>query len=79
VLNRVQKWIAVGVSICAMLGGLGGMVTGVQNASIFLCNRGKTWLGCPVVEAPAPPAGQGTVAVPPPLPSPAPAPTPPRQ
>jgi hypothetical protein len=43
----LQKFIAVIVTICAILGGLGGFVTGFNNASVFLCGRHVTWLSCP--------------------------------
>jgi hypothetical protein len=47
-LTRAQKLLAVAVSICAILGGIGGFVTGLNNATIFLCARGFTVLTCPV-------------------------------
>ena len=46
-LTRLQKLLAVIVSVCAILGGLGGFITGLNNASVFLCARGIQWLGCP--------------------------------
>lgn len=57
VLTRAQKVLAVVVSICAILGGLGGFVTGLQNASLFLCARGQAFLSCPPPQqvTPAPP------------------------
>ena len=42
-----QKLIAGVVTIVAVLGGLGGFVTGLNNASIFLCARHIEWLSCP--------------------------------
>ena len=42
-----QKFIAFVVTICAILGGLGGFVTGFNNASVFLCARHMTYLSCP--------------------------------
>ena len=42
-----QKFIAFVVTICAILGGLGGFVTGINNASIFLCARQMNYLSCP--------------------------------
>jgi hypothetical protein len=42
-----QKFVAFVVTICAVLGGLGGFVTGFNNASIFLCARHVTYLSCP--------------------------------
>ena len=46
-LTTVQKWIASVVSVCAILGSLGGFVTGFNNASVFLCARHVAWLSCP--------------------------------
>ena len=45
-LTKLQKWLTVIVSVCAILGGLGGFVTGFNNATVFLCGRGITWLSC---------------------------------
>jgi hypothetical protein len=42
-----QKFVAFVVTICAILGGLGGFVTGFNNASVFLCARQVTYLSCP--------------------------------
>src|ERR1700761_3981511 len=52
-LTRPQKTLAVLVSIFAVLGGIGGFVTGLNNAGVFLCARDVHWLGCPAVVAPA--------------------------
>jgi hypothetical protein len=46
-LTRLQKVLAVIVSIFAVLGGLGSFVTGFNNASVFFCSRGHDWLSCP--------------------------------
>ncbi len=46
-LTRLQKVLAVIVSIFAVLGGLGGFVTGLNNAATFLCSRDINWLTCP--------------------------------
>ena len=46
-LTGAQKLIAALVTVFAILSGLGGFVTGFNNASIFLCARGITWLSCP--------------------------------
>lgn len=43
-----QKFIAFVVTICAILGGLGGFVTGFNNASVFLCARHISYLTCPL-------------------------------
>jgi hypothetical protein len=42
-----QKAIAFIVTVCAILGGLGGFVTGFNNASVFLCARHLAYLTCP--------------------------------
>ena len=54
-LTWLQKTLAVIVSICAVLGALGGFVTGFNNASVFLCARDIHWLSCPT----AAPLGPG--------------------
>ncbi len=46
-LTRPQKLIAALVTVFAILSGLGGFVTGFNNASIFLCARDIHWLTCP--------------------------------
>ncbi|MBS0641805.1 MAG: hypothetical protein U1E70_02640 [Acetobacteraceae bacterium] len=46
-LTWLQKTLAIVVSVCAVLGALGGFVTGFNNASIFLCARDIHWLSCP--------------------------------
>ncbi len=53
-LTRLQKALAIMVSLFAVLGGLGGFVTGLNNASIFLCTRDIHWLGgCPASTPPS--------------------------
>jgi hypothetical protein len=47
-LTTLQKVLAVIVSMFAILGGLGGFVTGYNNATVFLCARGHDWLSCPI-------------------------------
>jgi hypothetical protein len=47
ILTRLQKMGAVVVAICAILGGLGGFITGFNNATVFLCARHITVLTCP--------------------------------
>nr|WP_294527746.1 hypothetical protein [uncultured Rhodopila sp.] len=47
-LTRIQKTFAVIVSVFAVLGAMGGFVTGLNNASIFLCARDIHWLSCPL-------------------------------
>lgn len=53
-LSRLQKLFAVVVSFFAVLGALGGFVSGINNASVFLCARDIHWLSCPVVAAKGP-------------------------
>ena len=50
-LTRLQKLLAVIVSVFAILGSLGGFATGYNNASVFLCARGHDWLSCPASTA----------------------------
>jgi hypothetical protein len=47
-LTRIQKTFAVILSVFAVLGAMGGFVTGLNNASISLCARDIHWLSCPV-------------------------------
>jgi hypothetical protein len=54
VLTRFQKFITGIVTVCAVLGALGGLATGFNNASVFLCARKIQWLTCPVQQAPSP-------------------------
>lgn len=46
-LTRMQKSVAAVVTTFAVLGGLGGFLSGINNASLFLCARGIAWLSCP--------------------------------
>jgi hypothetical protein len=41
------------LAVLAAIASLATIITGLNNASVFLCARGIAWLGCP---APAPPA-----------------------
>jgi hypothetical protein len=50
-LTRLQQMLAIIVSVAAVLGAVGGFVTGLNNASIFLCARGIDWLSCPMQAA----------------------------
>jgi hypothetical protein len=64
-LTKVQKSVAIVVSAFAILGSLGSFVTGLNNASAFLCARGRPWLGCAVPANPAPsalPSGRSGLA-----------------
>jgi hypothetical protein len=57
VLTGLQKLLAFIIAICAVLGGVGGFVTGLNNGSVFLCARGHYWLSCPEqLPIPAPPS-----------------------
>lgn len=55
VLTGFQKAIAGAAAMFAVLGALGGFVTGLNNASVFLCARGVNWLSCPDPQALPPP------------------------
>lgn len=46
-LTGFQKIFTGVVTLCAVLGAIGGFVSGVNNASIFLCARNVHWLTCP--------------------------------
>jgi hypothetical protein len=48
-LTGLQKTVAVIVSVFAVLGALGGFVTGLNNAANFLCGRDIHWLSCPMM------------------------------
>lgn len=52
VLTGFQKAITALVTACAVLGGLGGFVTGFNNATVFLCGRDIHWLSCPAPPLP---------------------------
>jgi hypothetical protein len=47
ILSGFQKTVAAIVTACAILGGLGGFLSGVNNTALFLCARNVAWLGCP--------------------------------
>jgi hypothetical protein len=50
-------WPQRGLAVLAALASLATVATGLNNAAVFLCARGKTWLGCPAPAAPVfPPA-----------------------
>ncbi len=55
-LTRFQKIITGVVTFFAVLGGVGGFITGFNNASIFLCAREIDWLSCPALPAATVPA-----------------------
>jgi hypothetical protein len=56
VLTTFQKVGAVIVSICAILGGIGALVSGVKDGAEFSCAREITWLSCPAPVAPPAPS-----------------------
>ncbi len=48
-------WPQRGLALLAALASIATVATGLNNASAFLCARGKHWLGCPAtVAAPVP-------------------------
>ncbi len=47
VLTGFQKTVATIVTLCAILGGVGGFVSGLNNAALFFCARNIHWLSCP--------------------------------
>jgi len=47
-LSRTQKALAVMVAVAALLGGIGGFLSGINDAAGFLCARHIGWLTCPV-------------------------------
>jgi hypothetical protein len=53
-LTRAQKFLAVLVALFAVLGGIGGFVSGFTDATDFLCARNICWLSCPAPAADAP-------------------------
>ena len=48
VLTRFQTWVTSVVTIVGLLAGFATIATGVNNASVFLCARHITLLGCPM-------------------------------
>jgi hypothetical protein len=46
-LSPAQKLGAIIVALGAVLGGLGGCVTGLKDGAEFLCARNVHWLACP--------------------------------
>lgn len=58
-LTGFQETVTAVVTVCALLGALGGFVTGFNNATVFLCARRIDWLTCPSTQGadfPAPTA-----------------------
>jgi hypothetical protein len=48
----VFTWFQTFLAILAAIASLATIATGLNNASIFLCGCGYTWLGCPATPAP---------------------------
>jgi len=42
------------LAILAIIASLATILTGLNNAAVFMCGRGVNWLGCPLVSQPAP-------------------------
>jgi hypothetical protein len=51
-LSNTQKLAAALVTVFALLGGLGGFLSGLNDGSQFLCARGVHLLGCPANPTP---------------------------
>jgi hypothetical protein len=47
VLTGFQKFLTVVITLFAVLGGLGGFISGINSAASFLCARNLHWLTCP--------------------------------
>jgi hypothetical protein len=47
VLTGLQKTVAAVVTVAAILGGLGSLASGLNNAAIFACARGISFFHCP--------------------------------
>lgn len=58
-LTGFQKIITGIVTFFAVLGAVGGFVTGLNNASVFLCAREIHWLSCPAPTMVAPSTATG--------------------
>jgi len=46
-LTRVEKTVAWIVTLAAVLGGIGAFLSGLNDGSVYLCERGVHFLGCP--------------------------------
>ena len=60
ILTWPQKLLAVLVTVFAVLGGFGALVSGVKDGAEYLCARDIHWLSCPAPDAPAKPPGATT-------------------
>ena len=56
ILTWSQKLLAIIVTVFAVLGGFGALVSGVKDGAEFLCARDIHWLSCPTPDASAKPA-----------------------
>jgi hypothetical protein len=50
-LTPFQQAAAILVTVFAILGGLGAFMSGLQDGSVFLCDRGVHLLACPAAAA----------------------------
>jgi hypothetical protein len=48
ILTGAQKLAAVLVTLFAVLGGVGGLLSGMTASADFLCARHLHWLSCPI-------------------------------
>ena len=55
ILTWPQKFAAFMVTVFAVLGGFGALVSGVKDGAEYLCARVLDWLGCPPAAATPPP------------------------
>jgi len=47
-LTRLEKTVAAVVTVAAVLGGVGAFLSGLNDGSAYLCERGVHLLGCPL-------------------------------
>lgn len=52
-LTVMQTLVAGVVTVAAILGGVGGLLSGLDSGAHYLCARQIHWLGCPDVRTPA--------------------------
>jgi hypothetical protein len=60
ILTWPQKLLAIVVTVFAVLGGLGALVSGVKDGAEYLCAREIHWLSCPPPPSTPPAAGTTT-------------------
>lgn len=51
-LTPLQTLVAALVTLSAILGGVGGVLSGLDSGAHYLCARQIDWLGCPAVASP---------------------------